>query len=114
MTFLPNPKPSKGRSRYPRWTLRGGAKVRLEDMTSTHLRRAIKRCEEKAQERWPSFVAECYDALGMSCEEAGFDVDAHFRTLEDPDHGWEVCLHPMHEHLVAEAERRGLKLEDET
>lgn len=110
MSFLPNPKASKGRSRYPRWTLRDGTKVRCEDLSDRHLARCIKMLERKAQERWPDFARECYDAIGMTNEEAGYNVDSLTESLEDPD-GWTICLHPMHEHLVAEAERRGLDVE---
>ncbi len=109
MSFLPNPKPSTARSRYPRWTLRDGTKVRLEDLSNRHLARCIKRCEDKAKDRWPTFAAECYRAAGYADEEGR--LDERVETLEDPDHGWEVCLHPMHEHLVAEAERRGIDVD---
>lgn len=108
MSFRPNPKPSKGRSRYPRWTLRGGAKVRLEDMTSQHIANTIRMLERKAKDRWPEFVSESMASMGFDIHSEAEEY-AYEAAMEDNE--WEVCLHPMYEHLVAEAKRRGIDVD---
>lgn len=110
MSFDPNPLPSKGRSRYPRWTMRDGAKVRVEDMSDKHLANAIRRMERQAQERWPQFAAECYQTAGLMPNEAFRQMEEEMEDLDGPDR-WTLCLHPMHEHLTREAERRGVDVE---
>jgi hypothetical protein len=78
-------------------------------MSDAHVKRAIVYLERKAQERWPDFVRECNAAIGCWDEQMGGTTGVE-DALEDAN-GWTVCLHPMHEHLVAEAERRGLEVE---
>lgn len=110
MSFSPNPQPSKGRSRYPRWTLRDGTKVRVEDLSDKHLANTIRYLRRTARERYPEFCAQALAAYGMDIA-PDMEESAYSAAMED-DH-WEVCLHPMYEHLIAEAKRRGLEIDHE-
>jgi hypothetical protein len=97
--------PSKGRSRYPRWTMRDGTKVRLEDMTNSHLRNSIALLERKAQECFPDAVSSGYELLSYLQGEMAIEyVEGDLDRLEKK--GWEGMLPEAYYHMGEELERR--------
>lgn len=98
---LPNqPSPPRGRSRYPYWTTREGVRMRLEDMSPSHLLAAIALMERNAIAAFPEWEHQMWAAYGG------------LQGAPDPDEldgeGWEAILPPAYDDMLSEAVRRGL------
>jgi len=102
-------RPSKGRSRYPYWTTGKGVKMRLEDMTDSHLKNTVAWMERKAREYYPKCLASGYSVLSMlQGEMAIMEVEREIEGLHED--GWEGILPLAYYDMLAELERRGLPL----
>lgn len=105
-------KVSRGRSRYPeRWVMKDGTKVRIEDMTDSHLLNSIALLERNACDHYPEIVSSMWSAYGwMTGEMACMAMEQELDMIEGE--GWAALLPNVHYHLVNEADRRGLKVPD--
>lgn len=101
--FRPN-RSSKGRSRYPYWETKDGVKMRLEDMTPSHLRNAMRQMERGAQQVATAFAM-------YACEMA---ADVQEAMIDDTMEDAPTRLPDQHYNMGAELRRRGLTVEPKT
>lgn len=108
--MLPNPKPSKGKSRYPRWVMKDGTKVRIEDMSNLHITHSINMLERGARFAFPSIVSNMWSAGAyLQGEMACMEAESLMEALEED--GWGSMLPSAYYDLCKELERRGVSVE---
>lgn len=108
--MLPNPKPSKGKSRYPRWVMKDGTKVRIEDMSNTHIINSINLMERKAREMYSEVEHSMWSVYGSLQGEMAIDsMENEINSLDKG--GWENILPSVYYDLCKELERRGVSVE---
>ncbi len=110
--FLPDPKPTRARSRYPRWTMKNGTKVRIEDLSDTHLGHCVRMLERGAQAAYPMWAAMLCGADGWEGDTDPCGDEFLIEGAIEADN-WESCLPDIYYHLVDEASRRGLEIKRE-
>lgn len=91
------------------WTTRDGTKVRIRDMTDSHLLNTIRMLDRFASAQRQVALIEAYAfADTVQGEQAGYDIENMIETLEEGD--GEDFRPPIYEDLVDEAYRRKLTL----
>jgi hypothetical protein len=91
----------------------GGKKIRICDMTDSHLANAIALLERYAEHMTNYYIATGYDALAsLRGEMAIMSVEQDMSYLEQ--YGLEPCeVHPLYENLIEEQTRRTKQMEEE-
>jgi len=108
--MLPNPKPSKGKSRYSRWVMKDGTKVRIEEMSNQHIINSIRMLERHAKDIYCGDVYSMWNLYGTLQGEMALDqMENEINSLDEE--GWEGILPSSYYDLCKEAERRDLKID---
>jgi hypothetical protein len=83
-----------------KWTQRDGTKIRICDMSDTHLLNTIAMLERAHQHT----ICQAYSfATTLSGEQAGYEIDREIDRMESVPSD-----HPLYESLADEVARRGL------
>jgi len=101
------------RKQTKRWTMAGGKKIRICDMTDSHLANAIALLERYAEHMTNYYIATGYDALAsLRGEMAIMSVEQDMSYLEQ--YGLEPCeVHPLYKYLLKDQQRRMKQMEEE-
>lgn len=93
------------------WTTKDGTKVRISDMSDTHLCNTIRMLERGAEARRNIALLEAYSIEAcVSGDMASLCISQDIKALQEGD--LDQFLPPIYEHLLGEAYKRGLKLQD--
>ncbi len=90
------------------WTMSTGKKIRICDMTDSHLLNTIKLLERTTERANARALSSAYNAFGMfNGHLAQWTIEDTIDTLENhPPEPHEV--YPIYENLCEEASRRGI------
>lgn len=93
------------------WTTKAGQKIRICDMTDSHVINTIRMLERVAKQHRDSELSAAYSVSCMiQGEMASWAIESDIDAMEGDSEG-ERFLHPLYDDLVLDAERRGLKVE---
>lgn len=97
-----------------KWTQKNGKKIRICDMTDSHLVNTIRMLDRVEDSSYERALSNAYGALAfMRGEMAIASIESEIQHMEeDWDGDIEAPHHPLYNDLMLEVERRGLKLTD--
>ncbi len=92
------------------WTCQDNRRVRICDMSDSHLTNAIKYLQRKANVLGAQAILTGYEALSMlQGEIAVLTMEREIENLEE--NGMDPCeVNPLYDNLIEDAWRRGLEL----
>jgi hypothetical protein len=92
-----------------KWKMKDGTKVRIKDMTDSHLLNTLKLLKRYGQAKYNYDLAAVLSCPGFQGEQAQIAFeDAENEILNERD--WESYMPPIFEDLTAEAIRRNLEI----